>query len=148
MMRSKIISNVYKSTQFIKQLNRQNYTQETAPLPNKIEKTINKVTLLGRVGADPQKRGTQEHPVVVFSLATHQNFFNNDEENSQKTDWHRVVVFRPGLRDTIFNYLQKGQRVHVSGRIMYGELKDESGSSRTTTSIVADDVIFFNGNNN
>lgn len=40
---------------------------------------INKVTLLGRVGADPQKRGTEEHPVVVFSLATHQNFINNNE---------------------------------------------------------------------
>lgn len=40
---------------------------------------INKVTLLGRVGADPQKRGTDEHPVVVFSLATHQNFINNNE---------------------------------------------------------------------
>lgn len=44
---------------------------------------INKVTLLGRVGADPQKRGTQEHPVVVFSLATHQNYFNNDEGFSE-----------------------------------------------------------------
>lgn len=65
-------------------------------------------------------------------------------ENTQKTDWHRIVVFRPGLRDTVYNYLQKGQRVHVSGRLMYGELKDESGNSRTTTSIAADDIIFFN----
>lgn len=40
---------------------------------------INQVTLLGRVGADPQKRGSEEHPVVVFSLATHQNFLNNNE---------------------------------------------------------------------
>lgn len=40
---------------------------------------INKVTLLGRVGADPQKRGSEEHPVVVFSLATHQNYINNNE---------------------------------------------------------------------
>lgn len=68
-------------------------------------------------------------------------------ENTQKTDWHRIVVFRPGLRDTVYNYLQKGQRVHISGRIMYGELKDESGNIRTTTSICADDVIFFNTNN-
>lgn len=40
---------------------------------------INKVTLLGRVGADPQKRGTEEHPVVVFSMATHQNYVNSNE---------------------------------------------------------------------
>lgn len=69
-------------------------------------------------------------------------------ENTQKTDWHRIVVFRPGLRDAVYNYLSKGQRVHVSGRIMYGELRDESGVTRTTTSIAADDIIFFNTNNN
>jgi len=65
-------------------------------------------------------------------------------ESTQKTDWHRIVVFRPGLRDTVYNYLQKGQRIHISGRLIYGELKDESGTSRTTTSIAADDIIFFN----
>jgi len=146
MISSKILSNISKSRQFVKQLVRNNYTQE-ANLPNKIEKTINKVTLLGRVGGDPQKRGTEDHPVVVFSLATHQNYLNNNEENTQKTEWHRVVIFRPGLRDTVYNYLQKGQRVHVSGRLMYGELKDESGNSRTTTSVVADDIIFFNTKN-
>lgn len=146
MLKSKILSSVLRSTNLTKQLFRNNYTQE-APLPNKIEKTINKVTLLGRVGADPQKRGTEEHPVVVFSLATHQNYVNNNEENTQKTDWHRIVVFRPGLRDTVYNYLQKGQRIHISGRLIYGELKDESGNSRTTTSIAADDIIFFNSKN-
>lgn len=44
-----------------------------------VNQAINKVTLLGRVGVDPQKRGTDEHPVVVFSLATHQNYINNNE---------------------------------------------------------------------
>lgn len=146
MLKSKILSSILRSTNSSKQLFRNNYTQE-APQPIKIEKTINKVTLLGRVGADPQKRGTEEHPVVVFSLATHQNYINNNEESTQKTDWHRIVVFRPGLRDTVYNYLQKGQRVHISGRLIYGELKDESGTTRTTTSIAADDIIFFNSKN-
>jgi len=50
-----------------------------------IQIAINKVTLLGRVGADPQKRGTEEHPVVVFSLATHQNYINNNEGNTFST---------------------------------------------------------------
>ncbi|CAI6347679.1 unnamed protein product [Macrosiphum euphorbiae] len=147
MLKTKILSSILRSTNYSKQLFRNNYTQEAAPLPIKIEKTINKVTLLGRVGGDPQKRGTEEHPVVVFSLATHQNYINNNEENTQKTDWHRIVVFRPGLRDTVYNYLQKGQRIHISGRLIYGELKDESGTSRTTTSIAADDIIFFNSKN-
>ncbi|XP_050544498.1 single-stranded DNA-binding protein, mitochondrial isoform X2 [Daktulosphaira vitifoliae] len=122
-----------------------NYTQES-PMPLKIEKTLNSVTLLGRVGAEPQKRGSEDHPVVVFSLATHQNYIQNNE-NTQKTEWHRVVVFKPGLRDSVYNYLQKGQRVYVSGRLMYGELKDDSGNTRTTASVAADDVIFFNTNN-
>ncbi|XP_025416754.1 single-stranded DNA-binding protein, mitochondrial isoform X2 [Sipha flava] len=146
MLKYKVLANMFKNIKFTNQFTRNNYTQE-ASLPNKIEKTINKVTLLGRVGADPQKRGTDDHPVVVFSLATHQNYINSNEENTQKTDWHRIVVFKPGLRDTVYNYLQKGQRIHVSGRIMYGELKDESGNSRTTTSIAADDIIFFNSKN-
>lgn len=61
----------------------------------------------------------------------------------QRTDWHRICVFKPILRDTVYTYLKKGQRVYVSGKITYGEIKDEDGNARTTTAIVADDVIFF-----
>ena len=61
----------------------------------------------------------------------------------QRTDWHRICVFKPSLRDTVYTYLKKGQRVYVSGRLTYGEVKDEDGNSRTTTAVVADDVIFF-----
>ncbi|XP_050544496.1 single-stranded DNA-binding protein, mitochondrial isoform X1 [Daktulosphaira vitifoliae] len=145
MLKSKSILNVCKKMQIPKLHTKNNYTQES-PMPLKIEKTLNSVTLLGRVGAEPQKRGSEDHPVVVFSLATHQNYIQNNE-NTQKTEWHRVVVFKPGLRDSVYNYLQKGQRVYVSGRLMYGELKDDSGNTRTTASVAADDVIFFNTNN-
>ncbi|XP_046394083.1 single-stranded DNA-binding protein, mitochondrial [Ischnura elegans] len=112
----------------------------------KVEKTINQVTLLGRVGADPQKRGTEQHPVVIFSLATHQNYKYDTGDLMQKTEWHRVVVFKPALRESVYQYLSKGQRVYVSGRLTYGEVKDESGATRTTTAVVADDVIFFQRN--
>lgn len=101
------------------------------------------MTLLGRVGAEPQKKGSEEHPVVVFSLATHSNYRYETGEFMQRTEWHRVVCFKPGLRETILKYLKKGQRVHVSGRIMYGEIKGEEGATRNTTAIAADDVIFF-----
>ncbi|KAI5733344.1 hypothetical protein M8J76_010763 [Diaphorina citri] len=115
------------------------------PLPGTLEKTINQVTLLGRVGADPQKRGTEEHPVVLFSLATHINFKPDREKGTvtQKTEWHRICVFKPVLRDTVYNYVQKGQRVHVTGKLTYGEVVDSQGQSRPTASIVADDIIFF-----
>ncbi|KAG8230508.1 hypothetical protein J437_LFUL010028 [Ladona fulva] len=114
--------------------------------PTKMEKTINQVTLLGRVGADPQKRGSQDHPVVIFSLATHTNYKYESGDLMQRTDWHRVCVFKPSLRDTVYQYLTKGQRVYVTGKLTYGEIKDESGTTRTTTAIVADDVIFFQTN--
>lgn len=75
----------------------------------------------------------------------HKNIFNILfvlGELSQKTDWHRVCVFKPGLRDAVFNYLRKGQRVHVSGRISYGSVTEDN-TTKANTSIIADDVIFF-----
>ena len=61
----------------------------------------------------------------------------------QKVDWHRICVFKPYLRDSVYRYLSKGQRVLVQGKISYGEVKDESGNSQTVTSIIADDVLFL-----
>lgn len=109
----------------------------------KLEKTINQVTLLGRVGVDPQRRGNQEHPVVVFSLATHNNYKYPNGDFVQKTEWHRICVFKPNLRDNVFSYLKKGQRVLVSGKISYGEFKDEEGITKPSTAVIADEIIFF-----
>ena len=111
------------------------------------EKSINRVTLLGRVGIDPQLRGTESHPVVAFSLATNIQYRPGgvDSSNSlvKKTEWHNITVFRPHLRDSVHNYVTKGSRVMVQGRIMYGTIEDKQGNLRSTTSIVADDVIRF-----
>lgn len=110
----------------------------------RIEKTINSVSLLGRVGADPIKRGSEEHPCVTFSLATHNNYKYESGDWVQRTDWHRIVVFKPQLSDSVQNYLKKGQRCMVMGKISYGEITDQEGKTRLSTSIIADDVIFFN----
>ena len=111
------------------------------------EKSINNITLLGRVGINPQLRGTEAHPVVSFSLATNIQYRpgGSDSSNSlvKKTEWHNVVVFRPHLRDSVYNYVTKGGRVMVQGRIMYGSIEDKQGNLRSTTSIVAEDVIRF-----
>nr|SVE74618.1 EOG090X0O5J [Daphnia barbata] len=108
-----------------------------------VEKTINSVTLLGRVGSNPVKRGSLEHPVVTFSLATNSNYSYSNGEVTQKTEWHRICVFKPYLRESTLKYTSKGQRVLVQGRIIYGEVKETEGQLRHTSSIVADDVIFF-----
>lgn len=62
---------------------------------------------------------------------------------AQRTDWHQVAVFRPDLRENVKNYLTKGQRVLLFGKISYGEIRDKEGNLRPTTSIVADDITFF-----
>jgi single-strand DNA-binding protein len=123
-------------------------TTTTDHEPPRIEKSINSVQLLGRVGGDPQKKGSEEHPVVVFSLATHTNYRYESGQFLQRTEWHRIICFKPGLRETILNFLKKGQRVHVTGRITYGEVTGEDGKSKATTAIAADDVIFFHTNTN
>lgn len=104
---------------------------------------INQVTLLGRVGADPQKRGSEEHPVVNFPLATHFSYKYESGDILQRTDWHRISIFKPGLRDTVYKYMKKGSRVYVTGKISYGEVKTDDGQVRTASTIIADDVIFF-----
>nr|CAG4641419.1 EOG090X0O5J [Eulimnadia texana] len=105
--------------------------------------TINQVTLLGRVGNDPIRRGSAEHPVVTFSLATHSNYAYSSGEVVKKTEWHRVGVFKPALRELAVNYVTKGQRVLIQGRLIYGEVKDSEGQSRQTSTIVADEIICF-----
>jgi len=59
-----------------------------------------------------------------------------------------VVVFKPNLRDTVLEYLKKGQRTMVQGKITYGEITDQQGNQKTSTSIIADDVLFFRDANN
>jgi len=112
-------------------------------IPKRIEKTINQVTLLGRVGSNPQLRGNETTPVVTFSMATHTNYKCENGDWAQRTDWHQVAVFNPIVRENVTNYLTKGKRVLLFGRITYGEIKDKDGNIRNTTSIVADDVTFF-----
>lgn len=105
------------------------------------EKSVNSVTLLGRVGVTPMMRGTEANPVVIFTMATNTHF-RRDDQFSQKTEWHKVSVFKPYLRDTVGQYLKKGSRVMVQGKIVYGEVTDAKGIAHQTTTVVADDVIF------
>ncbi|KAG6448756.1 hypothetical protein O3G_MSEX005695 [Manduca sexta] len=119
------------------------HTSVTTFEAQKTEKTINQVTLLGRVGADPQKRGTEEHPVINFPLATQFSYKYESGDVLQRTDWHRISIFKPGLRDTVYKYLKKGQRVYVTGKLSYGEVKLDDGQVRSASTVIADDVIFF-----
>lgn len=98
------------------------------------ERSLNRVTIIGRAGADAQLKGTVEHPVVQFSVATN---------SGEKTEWHRISVFKPGLRSLAENYVKSGSRMYVEGKISYGHLIDSNGNATPTTSIIADDIVFL-----
>jgi len=140
MMFRTVISQVRRQ---VGQLNHVRYLSQNANEATNIEKCVNNVTLLGRVGGDPQKRGSTEHPVVIFSLATHTNYRYETGDFMQRTDWHKVCVFRPNLREAVYKFLKKGQRAMVQGRISYSEFKDAEGNMTSRTAIIADDIIFF-----
>lgn len=98
------------------------------------EKSLNRVTLIGRVGGDAVLKGTVEHPVVLFNLATNQ---------AQKSEWHRISVFKPNLRNITEKYVKSGCRVFVEGRLSHGHIIDAQGNAMPTTSVIADEVIFL-----
>ncbi|OQV14370.1 putative Single-stranded DNA-binding protein, mitochondrial [Hypsibius exemplaris] len=114
----------------------------------RLEKCVNMVQLMGRIGSEPQLRGTEQHPVLLFSLATHTQYRDSDTGSmQQKTFWHRVAIFKNGLRETCFKYCHKGARVYITGEVQYSNVKDpETNYVRTVTSIVADDVVMLGGN--
>ncbi|NXQ78322.1 SSBP protein, partial [Quiscalus mexicanus] len=123
-----------------------------------LERSMNRVQLLGRVGQDPIMRQVEgKNPVTIFSLATNEMWRTGDSEVgqgallllctlgdvSQKTTWHRISVFRPGLRDVTYQYVRKGSRIFVEGKIDYGEYTDKNNVRRQATTIIADNVIFL-----
>ncbi|XP_003742136.1 single-stranded DNA-binding protein, mitochondrial [Galendromus occidentalis] len=113
-----------------------------------MEKSVNRVTLLGRVGVDPQLRGNERTPVALFTIATNTNYTYETGEVQQKTEWHRVSVFKPYLRDSIMKSLKKGSRVMVEGRLAYGEVIDARGSTHVTSTIIANEVIYLSSRAN
>ncbi|NXU83080.1 SSBP protein, partial [Xiphorhynchus elegans] len=119
---------------------------------------MNRVQLLGRVGQDPIMRQVEgKNPVTIFSLATNEMWRTGDSDVgqggeiwhptllffcklgdvSQKTTWHRISVFRPGLRDVTYQYVRKGARIYVEGKIDYGEYTDKNNVRRQATTIIA-----------
>ncbi|XP_023325429.1 single-stranded DNA-binding protein, mitochondrial isoform X2 [Eurytemora carolleeae] len=95
------------------------------------------------VGNIPVMRGTQDKPVTVFSLATNTMWKSVDNQWSTRTDWHNIAVFKKGLREHAYNTVEKGQRLHIQGKILYGEVTDAAGIRRHTTTIAVDDIIFL-----
>ena len=107
-------------------------------------KTINRVELLGRVGADPEMKYTPGGTAVTqLRLATDR--YRRDGEDA--TDWHTVVVWDK-LADAVSQYVEKGQRVYVAGRLVQSSWEGEDGQRRYRTEVHAQDVVFLDSARN
>ena len=98
---------------------------------------INKAILIGNLGADPEMRYTQSGtPVATFNLATTERFKGQDGQLQENTEWHKIVAWQR-LAEICGEYLQKGSRVYIEGRIQTRKWQDQNGQDRYTTEIVA-----------
>lgn len=93
---------------------------------------INKVILVGRLGADPEVKQTKKGDTMAnLSLATNKKF-----KDDEKTTWHKVVVFDPRIADTMGKYAKKGTMLYIEGEIETRSYKDASGNQRYVTEVV------------
>lgn len=99
--------------------------------------TVNKVILVGNLGADPEINKTRDgRPVVTLSVATSDTWRDkNTGERKEKTEWHRVVIFTEGLAKIAEQYLKKGMKVYVEGKLRTIKWKDQGGVDRYTTQV-------------
>ncbi len=98
---------------------------------------VNKVILIGRLGADPEIRYTPNGTAVAnFRLATSENWTNKDGQREERTEWHRIVAFGK-LGEICGEYLTKGKQIYVEGRIQTRSWDDRDGNKRWTTEIIA-----------
>ncbi len=101
--------------------------------------SLNKVLLIGRLGADPEiKQMVNGKSVARLSVATSQSWKDkNSGEKKEKTEWHRVVVFNEGLVNVVQQYLKKGSQVYIEGQLTTRKWKDEqSGQDKYSTEVV------------
>ena len=100
--------------------------------------SVNKVILLGRLGGDPEIRVSQDGTKIArFSLATGETWKDKStNEKKERTDWHKVVIFSPGLSEIVEKFLKKGSLIYLEGQIRSRKYTDQAGIEKTTTEIV------------
>ncbi|MEP6356958.1 MAG: single-stranded DNA-binding protein [Hyphomicrobiales bacterium] len=106
--------------------------------------SVNKVILVGNLGADPEIRRTQDgRPIANLSIATSESWRDkNTGEKRDKTEWHRVVIFSEGLCKVAENYLRKGAKVYIEGQLQTRKWQDQQGVDKYSTEVV---LQGFNG---
>ncbi|MFB2566220.1 single-stranded DNA-binding protein [Rhizobium sp. IMFF44] len=100
--------------------------------------SVNKVILIGNLGADPEIRRTQDgRPIANLNIATSETWRDrNSGERKEKTEWHRVVIFNEGLCKVAEQYLKKGAKVYIEGALQTRKWQDQNGQDKYSTEIV------------
>ena len=105
--------------------------------------SLNKVILIGNLGKDPELKMTPSGQALCrFSLATTENWKNQQGERQSKTEWHTIVVWGKHA-ETAEKYLRKGQQIMVEGRIQYREYTAQDGTKRYATDIRCDNFVML-----
>src|ERR671935_1672797 len=114
-----------------------------------VSRSLNKVMLIGNLGADPEVRSTSGgNRVATFSLATSRSWNGPTGERQEKTEWHRCVVWNTKtsqLADIVERYLKKGDKVYVEGRVEYRQWQDKENQTRYSTEINVREMIMLSG---
>ncbi len=98
---------------------------------------VNKVILVGNLGADPESRSFNNGGEVVnLRIATSEQWKDRDGNRQEKTEWHSVVIFNENLGRVAKSYLRKGSKVYIEGQLQTRKWQDQSGNDRYTTEIV------------
>ena len=106
-------------------------------------RSLNKVTLIGNVGADPDVRSTASGTrVAKLSLATSRQFTDRSGQQQDRTQWHRLTFFGR-LVDIVEQWVKKGDRLFVEGRLEYSQTQDEQGGTRYWTDIIVNEMIML-----
>lgn len=100
--------------------------------------SVNKVILIGNLGADPEIRRTQDgRPVANLRVATTESWRDKTSgERRERTEWHRVVIFNEGLCRIAEQYLKKGSKIYLEGQLQTRKWEDQSGQERYSTEVV------------
>ena len=107
------------------------------------EKSLNKVQIIGRLGGDPELRYTSSgQPVATFNVATDERWNDAQGQAQERTEWHRVVLWGK-LGEVAGDYLRKGGRVYIEGRLQTNKWTDKNGNERETKEIIARDMILL-----
>lgn len=108
--------------------------------------SLNKVMLIGALGADPEVRSFQSGGRVCnMRMATSERWKDKNGDKQERTEWHSVVVYGDGLVGVCERYLRKGSKVYIEGKIATRKWKDRDGNDRYSTEIIASNMTMLDG---